>query len=97
MDDSLDFDSMTDKELSYWLISPPGSTVQDLIEEMDLDTTKLEKRLDLPLKSLIQGDLEITEEVAKKLEDEFTISVSFWLNAEERYWQRLYEIEKMSD
>ena len=73
-------------------ISPPGSTISDLMEERDWNQIELAKRLGFTpkhLNQLIKGKASLTEDAAFRLERVLGSTAKFWLNREAMYRERL--------
>ena len=71
---------------------PPGETLLETMEHMDLSRKELAQRMDCPVKTvqeLAQGKASLTAETALKLEKITGIHSSFWNNAEANYRKRL--------
>lgn len=89
---------MTDLEAKKLLLSTPGDTIQETIDEIGMSQAELAERLgrSIPkLNELIKGKAPITKETATKLEYVLGIPASFWLNLERQYQDELLEIEQM--
>jgi len=89
---------MTDLQLKKSLLSCPGDTIQEHIENIGMSQAELAERLgrSVPkLNELIKGKAPITKETAAKLEYVLGIQASFWLNLEHHYQDELLEIEKL--
>ncbi len=90
--------TMNDLEAKKLLLSAPGDTIQETIDEIGMSQAELAERLgrSVPkLNELIKGKAPITKETATKLEYVLGISASFWLNLERQYQDELLEIEQM--
>lgn len=75
-----------------WMISPPGATIKDLLEECGWTQKEFASRLDYTPKHvnlLIQGKAVINEETALKLERVLGGSLAFWLSREAQYREGL--------
>ncbi len=89
---------MTDLEAKKLLLSSPGDTIQETIDDISMSQAELAERLgrSIPkLNELIKGKAPITKETAIKLEYVLGIPASFWLNLERQYQDELLEIEQM--
>lgn len=89
---------MTDLDLKKSLLSCPGDTIQEHIEEIGMSQAELAERLgrSVPkLNELIKGKAPITKETAIKLEYVLGVPASFWLNLERKFHDELLEIEKL--
>ena len=89
---------MTDLELKKSLLSSPGDSIQEHINQIGMSQAELAERLgrSVPkLNELIKGKAPITKETATKLEYVLSVPASFWLNLERNYQDELLEIEQM--
>lgn len=76
---------------------PPGFTIQEQIELLSISEFELSILLNLTLNEvtqLLQGDYQINQELAYKLEQVTHIHESFWLNLESIYRNKLLNIIK---
>lgn len=90
---------MNDLEAKKALLSCPGDTIQDTIDEVGMSQAELAERLgrSIPkLNELIKGKAPITKDTATKLEYVLGIPTSFWLNLERRYQDEKLEIEQLA-
>ena len=77
-------------------VSPPGDTILDIIEERGWTQAELAIRLGYSAKhvnQLIKGKVPLTDDAAIRLERVLGSPVSFWLNREARYRERLARSE----
>jgi addiction module HigA family antidote len=68
--------------------SPPGETIQDLLDQIGMTQATLAQILGRPTKTIneiIKGKARITEETAIQLERVFKIAAEFWLLREAQY------------
>ena len=89
---------MTDLEAKKSLLSCPGDTIQETIDEIGMSQAELAERIgrSVPkLNELIKGKAPITKETATKLEYVLGIPANFWLNLERSYQDELLEIQQM--
>lgn len=89
---------MTDLETKKMLLSCPGDTIQETIDEIGMSQAELAERLgrSIPkLNELIKGKTPITKETATKLEYVLGIPAGFWLNLERAYQDELLAIEQL--
>ncbi|OJX91194.1 MAG: HigA family addiction module antitoxin [Paludibacter sp. 47-17] len=89
---------MTNLEAKKSLLSCPGDTIQETIDEIGMSQAELAERIgrSVPkLNELIKGKAPITKETATKLEYVLGIPAIFWLNLERSYQDELLEIEQM--
>ena len=78
VDDSLDFH--------------PGDYIKDIIEDLNLSRTELAIKLDVELETLnnlIDGKIDLDEELAYKLEKLTGVDSKTWLNLQESYKEKV--------
>lgn len=69
-------------------VSPPGDTVQDMLDEQGLTQAELARDMGRPLKTIneiVKGKARITEETALQLEEHLGGTARFWLHREADY------------
>jgi len=69
-------------------VSPPGDTINDILVNLEISKASLAERLNKSIhdvNDLLKGNIEITEEIAIKLQDAIGASSTFWLNRENQY------------
>lgn len=79
------------------LLSPPGDTLQETLDELAMSQAELAERIGRPrekVNDIIRGREVISTATAHKLEKVLGIPAGFWLNRESEYRSRLYEIEQ---
>jgi len=89
---------MNDFQLKESLLSCPGDSIQEHIDEIGMSQAELAERMgrSVPkLNELIKGKAPITKETATKLEYVLGVPASFWLNLERNYQDELLELEQM--
>lgn len=82
----------TSTEFTPDFISPPGETIQDLLDEKSMSQAELAERMGRPVKTvneIIKGKAGITPETSLQLERVLGVPSSFWLVREQRYRERL--------
>jgi HTH-type transcriptional regulator/antitoxin HigA len=84
-----DVDDVNDDEpfLPDW-VSPPGDTMTDLMEKLNLTVADFAAHLDWPLektRALLRGEVRITLTLAHKLSELFGASAEFWVTRDEHY------------
>lgn len=87
-------DSLT---LERELLSPPGDTIQETLDELGMSQAELAERIGRPkekVNDIIRGREVISTATAHKLEKALGIPASFWLKRESEYRRQLYEIEQ---
>ncbi len=86
--------------------SPPGETLLDLLEELDMSQAELARRTGRPNKTIneiIKGKTSITPETALQLERVLGVPASFWIRREQFYREALarqeetLELEEQTD
>jgi len=91
---------MTPLELKESLLSCPGDTIQEHLDEIKMSQAELAERLgrSIPkLNELIKGKAPLTKDTATKLEYVLNIPAEFWLNLERNYQDELLKIERMEN
>jgi plasmid maintenance system antidote protein VapI len=69
-------------------VSPPGETLQDLLDEANISQSQFAEIIEWSeekLTGIINGTISITPEIAGELEFIFEIPSSFWLQRETNY------------
>jgi HTH-type transcriptional regulator/antitoxin HigA len=70
---------------------PPGSALEEWLEERSMSQTELAERMDRPIKTIneiIKGKTSITQETALQLAAVTGIEASFWTNADRIFQER---------
>ncbi|MBW4568941.1 MAG: HigA family addiction module antidote protein [Tolypothrix carrinoi HA7290-LM1] len=78
-------------------VSPPGETLQEILEEREMSQTELAERTGRPKKTIneiINGKAAITPETALQLERVLGIPATFWNNRERQYQEALARKEE---
>ena len=78
------------------VVFPPGETLQETLEAMDMPRKELAERAGLTAKhinEIIKGRASIFEDTAFRLERVLEIDASFWRNLEHQYQTRLSPFE----
>lgn len=91
--------SLSTLEAKKQLLSPPGATILETIDNLGISQTELGERLGksrAKTSDLINGKTAITNETAQKLEMVLGVSASFWLNLEKEYQEEILKIDKLS-
>ena len=79
------------------LLSPPGDTIQETLDHLNMSQAELAKRMGRPkekINDLIKGREPLTRNTALLLERVLGIPVSFWMNRENEYREELMRIEQ---
>ncbi len=78
-------------------VSPPGDTLQEILDDRGISQTHLSKRVGLSRKTInqiIKGKAPLTPETALALERVLGVRASFWSNRENRYREYLALVEE---
>ena len=78
-------------------VSPPGETLEELLEDRGISQAELAERLGRPKKTIneiVQGKAAITAETALQLEHVLNVPVNFWLRREQEYREFLARQEE---
>lgn len=84
-------------EYEELIIFHPGYYVKDFIEDQGITQEEMAKRLQVTPKyvsELVNGKINLTDEMALKLSVVFGTSVTMWLNLNKKYIEKKLEIEK---
>jgi len=79
------------------VVSPPGETLLETIEELGMSQAELAQRMGRPKKTIneiIWGKAAITPETALQLERVLRVPASFWSNREQQYRQYLARLKE---
>lgn len=82
----------TRTEFAPDFISPPGETIQDLLDEKSMSQAELAERMGRPVKTvneIVKGKAAITPETSLQLERVLGVPSSFWLIREQKYRERI--------
>ena len=80
-------------------VSPPGETLQELLEERGMPQAELAQRTGRPKKTIneiVQGKAAITPETALQLEHVLGVPAGFWNRREANYREHLARLEEES-
>jgi len=83
-------------EYAPTVVSPPGATLLDLLEERGMTQVDLARRLGRPKKTIneiIRGKTALTADTAMQLEQALGTPASFWIAREARYREHLARLE----
>lgn len=87
---------MSTKYSKTYAAIPPGETIREMIEDRQMTQNELACRMDLSvnyIRNLINGDVRLTQDVARRLEFALGMSSIFWLNLEKRYQNFLVKVD----
>ncbi|MBP2028126.1 addiction module HigA family antidote [Acetoanaerobium pronyense] len=85
---------------NYTIDIPSGATIREQIENRGMKQKEFALRMGLSenhISRLINGQVELTQDVALRLESVLGIPVSFWNNMEVIYLEKLKCIEDKDD
>ena len=88
--------SQREHEYKPDVVFPPGETLLETLEAMDMPRKELAERAGLSAKhinEIIKGRASISEDIALRLERVLGIDASFWRNLEHQYQTRLSPFE----
>ena len=69
-------------------ISPPGDTIRDILEDVEMSQAELARRMGRPvnkINQIVRGKKAVTADTALELESVLGLPASFWLNREQNY------------
>ena len=79
-----------------YIATPPGSTIREQLKDRGMSQKEFAARMDLSEKhvsKLINGDVQLTPEVAVRLETVLGVPAKFWNNLEAIYREKLLKIK----
>lgn len=79
-----------------YIATPPGATIKEQLDDMDMSQKEFAIRMDMSEKHishLINGDVQLTPEVAMRLEMVLGVPARFWSNLEAIYREKLIKVE----
>ena len=80
-------------------ISPPGATIRDILQELNMSQAELARRMGRPankINQIVQGDKAITADTALELENVLGMPAAFWLRREQDYRLARSERERVT-
>ena len=80
-----------------YVAAPPGFTVKEMIDDRGITEGQLAVRMgkdETFVRDLIEGEVELTQEVAQQLESELGMNARFWLNLERLYHEALAKVKE---
>ncbi len=81
-------------------IFPPGETLKDVLESLNMTQAELSLRTGRSLKTIseiVNGNTAITPETALQLERVLNVPASFWNNREKKYREFMTQIAEKED
>jgi HTH-type transcriptional regulator/antitoxin HigA len=79
------------------VVSPPGETLLDILEERGMSQAELSRRMGRPKKTIneiIQGKAAITHDTSLQLEKVLSVPSHFWINRQQHFDQYIARIEE---
>ena len=79
-----------------FIATPPGATIKEQINDRGMSQKEFSARMDMSEKHisrLINGDVQLTSEVAVRLEMVLGVPAKFWNNLEAIYREKLIKVE----
>lgn len=75
----------------------PTSYIEDFLKDSSISIEEFANKLNIPADEIIDGTLDITDDIALKLSDYFKTSTSFWININNTYKEKILEIDKLKN
>ena len=75
----------------------PAIYIEDLLRDLNISVEEFANKLNIPANEIIDGTLDITDDIALKLSDYFKTSTSFWININNTYKEKILEIDKLKN
>ena len=79
-----------------FIATPPGATIKEQLNDRGMSQKEFSARMDMSEKHisrLINGDVQLTSEVAVRLEMVLGVPAKFWNNLEAIYREKLIKVE----
>lgn len=79
-----------------FIATPPGATVKEQLNGRGMSQREFASRMDMSeehISKLINGDVQLTSEIAVRLEMVLGIPAKFWNNLEKIYEEKIIEAE----
>ena len=83
------------KSRSY-IATPPGATIREQLRDRGMSQKEFAARMDLSemhVSQLINGEVQLTPDVAARLETVLGVPAKFWNNLEAIYREKLLKVE----
>lgn len=83
------------RKVELELLSPPGDTIKETIEELGIDLALFVIRMKMSnteAAALLKGQTPITPEIAQKLQEVLGADAQFWINQEKNYRDMLAQV-----
>jgi len=85
------------KRSKTFIATPPGTTIKEQLEDRIMSQKEFAMRMEMSEKhisKLINGDVALTQDVARRLELVLGVPASFWNNLEAIYREKLLKVEQ---
>lgn len=85
------------KESRTYIATPPGATIKEQLEDREMSQREFSQRMGISEKhisKLINGEVQLTPEMAYRLETVLGIPAHFWSELEAIYREKLAKVEK---
>ena len=82
-----------------FIATPPGATIKEQLNDRGMSQKEFSARMDMSEKHisrLINGDVQLTSEVAVRLEMVLGVPAKFWNNLEAIYREKLIKVEVLA-
>ena len=82
-------------ESKTYIATPPGATIKEMIDDRGISEAQLAASLDESeefVRDLLEGEVELTAEVAARLEAALGMRASFWVDYERLYREKLNKV-----
>ena len=79
-----------------YIATPPGATIKEQLEDRGMRQKEFASRMDMSEKhisKLINGEVQLTPDVAVRLEFVLGVPAKFWNNLETIYREKLMKVE----
>ena len=86
---------MAVKHSKSYIAVPPGKVIREVMDNRGISFDELVQYLEVSdtfIYDLLEGDVELTAEIANKLELLFDVPASFWMNYEKIYREKLEKV-----
>ena len=96
----MSYNNLNDIEIARSIISPPGDTLIEVLNDKGISQAELARRMDRPTKTvneLVKGLINITPETAIQLERTLDVSADFWLERDRNYQLELAELNEAEE
>ena len=81
------------------IATPPGEIIQEMMDDRNISYHEMAEKLAISKKdflNLLEGDIELTPDIADKLEKELGMTKTFWLKFEDGYQNDFHKIKQLN-